>query len=213
MPFFVVFKVNHTYGSPMEFRTTSGGHGSWGQLSVGAEPPAASEERGPLPAGWGPPTAQRPRPPPHQHQQQQQAAPRAQSDQGDKTSSEGGSSGAKSGSVSTEVTTRAGGSEDLGVELTPTFDPPAGLEDAFNREMAACMAGFEDRLGAMFADKLGTVFDERVEAMFRRSERVVDTQSAPARGTAGVTAGSDGAASEDNVVSRSASEEDSTATL
>lgn len=193
----------------MEFRTTSGGHGSWGQLSAGAELLAASEERGPLPAGWGPPTAQRPRPP----SQQPQAALRAQSDQGDKTSSEGGSSGAKTGSVSTEVTARAGGSEDLGVELTPSFDRPTGREDAVNREVAARMAELEDRLGAMFADRLGAVVDNRFEAMFGRFERLVDPQSASARGTAVVGAVSNEAASEENIVSRSGSEEDSTAAL
>lgn len=169
---------NHTPGG-------GGGHGAstfgerWGQLSVGAEPPAASEERGPLPAGWGAPTAQqRPRPPPPQ-QQQHVAVPRAPSDQGDKPSSEGGSSGAKS--VSTEVTARAGGSEDLGVlgmELTPAFGmpPQTGLEEAVSREVAARMVAIEDKFGAMFGRLEGLLLDAQKNA------------SSSAKGVAGVAA-------------------------
>lgn len=191
------------YGSPMDFRHTPGGHGSWGQLSVGAEPPAASDERGPLPPGWGAlAAAQRPRLPLQQQQHQHQAAPRTQSDQGDKTSSEGGGSSVVK-SVSTEVTARAGGSEDLGAELTPAFGPPTGIEDAVSRELAARMAGIEDRFAAMVEDRFGAMV-ERLE------RRLVDAHNASsANGAAAVTVPDSAESEEENSVSRSASEEDS----
>lgn len=193
------------YGSPMDFRHTPGGHGSWGQLSVGAEPPAANDEIGPLPVGWGAlASAQRPRLPLQQHQQyqQHQAAPRTQSDQGDKTSSEGGGSSVVK-SVSTEVTARAGGSEDLGVELTPAFGPPTGVEDAVSRELAARMAGIEDRFATMVEDRFGAMV-ERLE------RRLVDAQNAPSANGVPPVAVPDSAESEEETsVSRSASEEDS----
>lgn len=78
-------------------------------------------------------------------------------------SSEGGSSGAKS--VSTEVTAHTGGSDDLGVDVSPAFGHPTGLEDAVSREVAVRMAGIEDKFGAMF----------------ERLERLVDAQNSPAK--------------------------------
>ena len=204
-PPLLVPKVNHTYGSPLDTHTTpGGGHGAatfgerWGQLSVGREPPGASEERGPLPAGWGAPPAQRPRQPAPQ-QQLQQAILRVPSDQGDKSSSEGGSSGAKS--VSTEATARAGGSvsEDLGVELAAAFGPPTGLEDAVSREVAARMAGIEDKFDAMFG-RLKGLLD-------------ANSSSSTEEKTVAVSESASGAVSESATGEGSVSEEEGSAAL